>query len=197
MKQILLTLLVAGFIFIGCSENNSIVGPDHSASFSKANPNWITFTSKAQAFQKSQSQTNDVNWTDGGGIDITETSEGASEPWVDAHIYWGAQSWDNTVYGDTINFFLNVDNETCTNTFGPHMLFTSDANYSVTYREVDLTGVNPDMVEFVFQGEDGTVEYPEYDAISVDVAAGVMSVLNAKLPHFSRFGFINRDSTEN
>ncbi|MBM4175915.1 MAG: hypothetical protein FJ213_07055 [Ignavibacteria bacterium] len=75
--------------------------------------------------------------------------------------------------------------------FEPHGGFNKPAIYNVKFEGLDLKGVDPRDVRFVYMAEDGTYEYISVDKIKIDVDKGLLQVINAYLPHFSRFGFVN------
>ncbi len=75
--------------------------------------------------------------------------------------------------------------------FEPHGEFNKPAIYNVKFEGLDLKGVDPQNIRFVYMAEDGTYEYIAVDKIKVDVNKGLLQVINAQLPHFSRFGFVN------
>ena len=75
--------------------------------------------------------------------------------------------------------------------FSPEGEFYKPALYNASFDGLDLTGVNPSTVDFVYINDDGTIEPIEYDNLVVDVSSGFLMVTNAKLPHFSRYGFVN------
>jgi hypothetical protein len=56
---------------------------------------------------------------------------------------------------------------------------------------VDLSNVNPANVKFVYLSTDGNYYQPVCDYIAVDKQSGKLQIVNAQLPHFSRYGFIN------
>ena len=57
---------------------------------------------------------------------------------------------------------------------------------------LDLSGVNPANVDFVYLNNDGTIEQIIYENLEVIVSQGCLRVSNAYLPHFSRYGFVNK-----
>ena len=71
------------------------------------------------------------------------------------------------------------------------MVFNGSVVYNVTYSGIDLTGIDPKTVQFAYLASDGSVQYAANDGIVVDLATGKLQVINAKIPHFSRYGFVN------
>ncbi|MFI5236883.1 MAG: hypothetical protein ACHQLA_02975 [Ignavibacteriales bacterium] len=56
---------------------------------------------------------------------------------------------------------------------------------------MDLTGVNPATLEFVYIDASGNMYAVDYDYVTMDASTGMLKVVNAVLPHFSRYGFVN------
>ena len=75
--------------------------------------------------------------------------------------------------------------------FSPEGSFNLPALYNVTFMGIDLTGVNPADVDFVYLNDDGTIEPIEYDYLDVNISTGFIHLSNAKLSHFSRYGFVH------
>ena len=94
-------------------------------------------------------------------------------------------------FSGTKTISMTADDEYCASTFLPGMSFSKSGIYNITYTGVDLTGINPSTVRFAYLKQDGTMEYPVHEGITVDFVTGKISVKNAKLNHFSRYGFVN------
>jgi hypothetical protein len=91
--------------------------------------------------------------------------------------------------GKTITQTFNT--ETASLELGPAMQFNNPVNYTLIVSGLDLTGINPETLDFVYVAQDGSITGVEYDSITMDTATGTLKVTNAKLHHFSRYGFVN------
>lgn len=91
--------------------------------------------------------------------------------------------------GKTITQTFNT--ETASLEFGPAMQFNSAVKYTLTVSGLDLTGINPATLDFVYVASDGSITGVQYDSITMDVSTGSLKVTNARLEHFSRYGFVN------
>jgi hypothetical protein len=69
------------------------------------------------------------------------------------------------------------------------MEFNQDVIYNAKFTGLNLTGIDPSSIDFVYQDESGAIEKIEYDALNIDVENGVLEIVNARIPHFSRYGF--------
>jgi hypothetical protein len=83
------------------------------------------------------------------------------------------------------------DTETASLEFGPAMQFNIPVKYTLTVSGLDLTGINPETLDFVYVAQNGSITGVEYDSITMDMTTGTLKVTNAKLNHFSRYGFVN------
>jgi hypothetical protein len=90
---------------------------------------------------------------------------------------------------EEISMILN--NEIGTISFYPHMVFKRPVHLDVMYSGIDLSGINPNSVDFIFQNYDGTTEQVEFDSIEMDESTGTIELDDAELTHFSRYGFVN------
>ena len=75
--------------------------------------------------------------------------------------------------------------------FGPPMQFQAVVEYTYKITGIDLTGVNPNTLDFVYIDANGNMYSVEYDYVQMDQTTGMLKVVNAVLPHFSRYGFVN------
>lgn len=87
---------------------------------------------------------------------------------------------------------MELDNEKGIITFYPHMSFNVPAKFKAEYKGFDLSGIDPNSVDFLFQTYGGELEHIEYDKLVVDVESGIIDLDDAYLTHFSRYGFVNR-----
>jgi hypothetical protein len=81
--------------------------------------------------------------------------------------------------------------ETASLEFGPSMKFYSPVKYTLSITGLDLSSINPKTVSFVYIAPDGSLTGVVYDGIKMDTASRTITVVNAQLDHFSRYGFVN------
>ena len=86
---------------------------------------------------------------------------------------------------------MTCDNKTTVTSFSPSMEFNKKASFSITYQGLKLYGINISDIKFAYIASDGSVQYAENEGITVDKYMGILKVKNAKIPHFSRYGFVN------
>ncbi len=100
------------------------------------------------------------------------------------HFYAGSFSGTETIT-QTFN------TETAAITFGPSMQFNVPVYYTLTITGLDLTGVDPTTLDFVFIDANGNMYPCEKESVTMDASTGMLKVKNAHLNHFSRYGFVN------
>lgn len=86
---------------------------------------------------------------------------------------------------------ITAEDDYCASSFWPGMSFSQPGIYNLTYTGIDLTGIDPSNISFVYLNNNGDLEYAENDGIFVDFSTGKLQVINARIPHFSRYGFVN------
>jgi len=74
-------------------------------------------------------------------------------------------------------------------TFSPHgTVFNTPAILNIEAHGVDFTGVDPNAIDIFYDNQEtGQWEPMPRDQIIVDVISGIIRVINAQLPHFSRY----------
>ncbi len=94
-------------------------------------------------------------------------------------------------FSGTKTITMTLSDENTSVKFGPSMQFNAEVLYNVTYTGLNLKGIDPSTVKFAYLAADGSVQYAKNEGIKVDLSTGTLSVYNALIPHFSRYGFIN------
>jgi len=90
---------------------------------------------------------------------------------------------------DSKRIWMELNNEIGTISFRPNIVFNKPVRFDVKYAGLNLSGINPDLVDFVFQSNDGLIEQVTYASIVVIREQGVLILRGAMLNHFSRYGW--------
>jgi hypothetical protein len=186
MKKYLSIIVLLGLFLIGCSEQMSVNTP---ISTNTNEPNWIALP-KADGMQ-----INNVSYTSknivgekGGIIPLNFRYKGG--PFGAVVIKSSLVFPEQSFLGEQ-TFTVDINDEKCLAQFGPHFIFNTKLSFNISFSGVDLSGVKPSALKFAYLAEDGSVQYAENDGVTVDYSTGTIEVTNAKIPHFSRYGFIN------
>jgi len=183
MKKYLSIIAIIGLVVFGCSDPISTNNPVQQST-NKAE--WITIQNNGGGLSVEGTKTwskyiNGKNGAFFSGTKWLSNSVSAYvEIWVPAGAFTGCK---------TISATLNSENIYAD--FSPSPLtFNTPIYYTVEYYGVDITGIDPNNVDFYYIDGSGNMVKAEYSEIYVE--NGWLCVVDAKLPHFSRYGFVNK-----
>jgi hypothetical protein len=187
MKKLLTLGLLLFLVFFGCNRESDITSPIGNNSIQE--PHWLVSLP-----------------SNGLGVEtVTSASkycDGSKDNqiYIDAHIpggQYGEVHVQSTLvikknsFSGFLTISTSIDDENLTTTFGPSYVFNQPLEYTLQLTGVDLTGINPNTVDFVYQAANGSIYPCEHDQIEFDFNNGRIKVQKAKIPHFSRYGFVN------
>jgi hypothetical protein len=179
MKKILLLFIPVIFMIAGCSE--SVLEP--------TSPNIETQKSIIQLPPSSNihienlfSVSELIEGSRGGMIKLNESyySENG-EVSIKAKLKIPKNAFTGT---ETIGYQINDD---ASIDFFPAMNFDKDLLYDIKFSGLDLSGIDPNEVRFMYQAPDGTTYPVQYSELIVDVDRGILEVKQAVIHHFSRY----------
>lgn len=185
MKKLISFLFVTLLLIMGCNNESELTSPVENNIIQE--PNWITFS-------------------DNGRLSIEDTfiksrySADGRKGWNITFDYtfpngirtYGDLNCPKNAYEGKINVTLMLSNLVTTTDFTPSpFTFNIPVEYTIIYEGLDLTGVNPANVDFYYIAPDGSIVKAVYEDLQVDIPNGRLFVLDARLPHFSRYGFVN------
>jgi len=90
---------------------------------------------------------------------------------------------------------MTVDNEFAAIHFLPSMVFEDTLKLFQSFKGLDLSNYSNATLDFVFIDDEGNIELIKKNGIQVNVPQGFVRVQNAKILHFSRYGWVRK--TEN
>ena len=188
-KTLGIALAALAITFSGCDQQNNVIAPDSSAQ--KERPTAVAADGKTIQFigfnENHRSSLNKVYTVEeyvtkkrGGKLEIST---------IDAYFSLDIPSksidFDKVVsmtYDDQ-NFLGFTDV-----VFGPHgTQFSKPALLNVSLQNMDLTGINPNKVSLYYVNDNGQWEKMVVESITVEPVTGTVIVLNAQIPHFSRY----------
>ena len=191
MNKYLYTLIILALFVIGCKDNSNIVSPvDNTVNANDvvSNPNWITLPPSTETalkkdvavsklirdYEDSELEINTRYWSRSGRISIYAEAE------------FQKFSFKGQRY-----VTMSVNDEFGTTSFSPSGTWAKPVIFNLCIIGLDLHDVDPSKVDFVYMAPDGSYHKANYESIYVNTRWGVLQVVNAQLPHFSRWGFIN------
>ena len=180
MKAIILNLFIAVGLFLGgCSDQSSLTGP------SQQNPQSSTFIDLGtKSLQKTISISKTINGNTGGQINIVGSFDnGQIQVNGTLTVPAGAYSGNQTIT-------VYMDGQYAVLDFGPSpFTFNIPLNFTMEITGLKLTG-NTKNIRFVYIADDGSVTPVEMNGTTVaDKKGKVLSVTDAQIPHFSRYGW--------
>ncbi len=187
MKKFLILSLFSSLLFFGCNQEEEITPVTTSSTQSSLEKQWITLSdnrglSIEETFTKTKKKASGVR-----GWNITFDHTFSSGIRIMGDLDCPKNAYDGRL---TFSFTLK-DNETVIDFDPSPFTFDIPVEYTIIYEGLDLSGINPEDVDFYYVAPGGGLVKAEYDRLEVNIATGRLFVLDAKLPHFSRYGFVN------
>ena len=182
MKKYISIIAILSLIIVGCSDpisTNNPVQPETN------NAEWITMQNTGGlSVEGTRTWSKYVNGNNGAFFYGTKWLNNSVAAYVEIWVPAGAFSGCKTISATLSSENLYAD-------FAPSPLtFNTPIYYTVEYYGVDLSGIDPNNVDFYYIDGAGNMLKAEYSEIYVE--DGWLCVVDAKLPHFSRYGFVNK-----
>lgn len=185
MKQLITFLFAALLLILGCEQVTDVNSPQEKI----LNKQMISLpTPISLGVEDLHTEYKDINGAYGGWFSEYFQYSGGPNGTVNfqSTLHFYANSFTGT---QTISQTFNT--ETAAITFGPSMQFNVPVDYTLTITGLDLTGVNPNTLDFVYIDANGNMYAVQKEYVTMDLSTGMLRVKNAKLNHFSRYGFVN------
>lgn len=180
----LISLLFLSLVFVfGCSENQIDVSKENQS----AEKTVIKLPLKSGLNSEIFSVTQKINGIFGGSIPYNHsyTSSNGNLVQVESVITFLPGS-----FLGSRNITVSLDGNIAALNFDPGMVFLLPATLNATISGLDLSAyTGSSNVDFYFIADNGALTQVNHDGVSVDNATGALSVTNAKINHFSRYGW--------
>lgn len=186
MKKLLAAAALLSLFLFGCSQDIGVNQPVQS----KATHEIIklpAISSLSSEAIVSVSET--IDGTVGGAVYLNQSVAGGPFGQV---VFNGELDVPQGAYSGTQNIAITFDDQTTAATYTPSpFYFDQPVTLTLELKGLDLTGVDPNTVDFVYIDPTGQIDHVQYSSIQVDLATGTLKVVGAELHHFSRYGFID------
>ena len=176
MKKLITTITILLFLIIGCMDQTGITSPDNN----------ISITENA-ALLKPITVSKEINGAAGGFITLGSLEQAKNGQCVYSYMYFPAGSFSGT---KTIT--ISLDPNKLTGTFSPGMVFNKPVLFSALFTGVDLNGTNGSAFNFVYVAPNGQQTIIPNSFLYIDKEKGVLGIMGAQLPHFSRYAFVKK-----
>ncbi|MCF6269835.1 MAG: hypothetical protein L3J41_09000 [Melioribacteraceae bacterium] len=176
MKKIVILLALISFAFWACSENTGITTPDSSKT-----ERVLKFKANSISQLMKTTVSKSIDGEKGGTIEIDfESADGEIK--VKGEIIFPKDSFDGTE-----DISVSMAGDYAALDFGPSMTFEKSVELNLSLEGVEVN--TDDNVSFQFIENGGDLSPIEYGSITVDVDDEKVIVDDAKINHFSRYGF--------
>ncbi len=176
MKRLILFSFVAlGLILAGCSDQSSLVGPTQQISQQQGR---TLIDLPISSLDKSIKASEKIDGSEGGTIEFEGKLKGGKIK-VEGKLVIPAGAFTGTR-----KISIKLDKKTASFKFGPSGTFDESLLFSAEISGLKINGKNAD---FVYVGKNGDLTVVESDASGID--DGTVYVVNARLNHFSRYGW--------
>ena len=186
MKNLLTLGLFSLLVFFGCNQESDITSPEDTGSYQQYELIKLPLPSSG-AHIESQTQTKVINGEEGGSF-YAEFGYQSSTGMVYQISYL---EFEKEAFSGTKTISKTFSTTGAAMVFGPPMQFEADVRYTYKVSGLNLTGVNPKTLDFVYIDASGNIYPVQYNSIAMDLNSGTLAVYGANLPHFSRYGFVN------
>jgi len=184
MKKLIITFTLLLMFTLGCTDQTSVISPDNNTS---GNEN-LTFEKKKIRNTSGFSEhtvSKEINGDLGGLIYLGDEGSAFNGEGVYAAIYFPAGSFSGT---ETIT--MTIDTEDLSGTFSPGMEFNTPVSFSALITGLNLRGPGSANIEFVYEAPNGQQTVIPNSLLFINKGQGILGILNAEIPHFSRYGWI-------
>jgi hypothetical protein len=177
MKKLFLLSILVGITFLSCSDNQDVnIVSAHSIT---------DLSSSGQLYAAKL-----INGKIGDELILNETYIDSNGREI--HIYARLHVLENSFFGnETITITPNVEDLSIQ--FSPEMIFDRDVRLDLVFTGIDLEKfgyTTTGTYDFAFFADNGDIELIEADLSHANIPEQKISVQNAKLNHFSRYGWI-------
>jgi hypothetical protein len=191
MIKYLTILTILALFVIGCTDDSNVVSPVDSTINNNDlvnNPNWITLPPSTEtALKKDVAVSKTIYGWEDSDLEI-DTRYWSRKGRIS--IYANAEFKKDSFKGER-HVTMTVNDEFGTTDFSPSGTWAKPVIFNLKITGIDLHNVDPSKVTFVYMAPNGTYHEAKYESIYVNTRWGILQVVNAELPHFSRWGFIN------
>jgi hypothetical protein len=87
---------------------------------------------------------------------------------------------------------ITIDSDSAAVNFYPEMVFADTLQLFQSFEGLNLENMQTGTIDFVFINDDGSIELIKKNGTQIVVPQGILRVQNAKLLHFSRYGWIRK-----
>ena len=195
MKTILATLIITLVLLLGC---------DTTSDFSLNNPenDFSKLSICVPLFEKIPLPNKSALWQDS-VFTMSQAIDGSVGGRMNMEKYYISDLGDSVIisadlkippgaFKGTETITITLDNNYAAFHFYPAMTFMDTLKLLQSFEGLHLENYPTGTFDFVFISDDGSIELIKKNVVQVVVPQGIVRVQNAKLLHFSRYGWIRK-----
>lgn len=187
MRKLSYSAALILLLFAGCMQEGTITGPVNVTDNNQAKT-IIMLPDKAEmSVEDVYSISRDINGTTGGDLHLVKSYVASNGQTVNIDCQLTIPG-NSLSFSDNRNISMEISNEAGVD-FSPSMTFDQPVILNYTVSGLDLNGINPNKVKFYYVDPDGNLSPTVNDGVSVNISTGTLTVVNAQLPHFSRWAY--------
>ncbi len=173
--------------FVGCMQESNVTGPINSVEKNQAKT-IIMLPERADVNVEAVfSSSQNISGVNGGELHMVQSYQGSNGKTVNIDCKLTVPS-NSSAFTDSRNITMQVSDQAGVD-FYPSMTFSQPVILNFTITGLDLNGIDPADVNFYYVDQNGSLAPTVNDGVSVDLATGTLTVVNAQLPHFSRWAY--------
>jgi hypothetical protein len=187
MKKILILSAVISLLLAGCMTDNMVT--DNPVTQNNQKFTWLQVSDNSMHVEGEKVIAKVINGNSGGRIVINELigNIGIS----------GSLTIPAGAYPGNQNISVSINDSWLYQVYNPSpFLFRNPLILDLKYTNVNLAGIDRDKVGFYFLSENGTYYKASYDSLIFELETGTIGIVNAKIPHFSRWGWAKVDGED-
>lgn len=195
MKTLSATLIITLVLLLGC---------DSTSDFSLNNPenDPSQLSEDIPLFEKIALPNKSPLWRDS-VLTMSQTIDGSIGGRIIMDNYYIAENGDSVIvkvdlripadaFQGTETITIIVDQIDAAVHFYPEMVFADTLRLFQSFEGLNLNNYTTGTIDFVYIRDDGSVELIKKNGLQIILPQGILRVQNAKLLHFSRYGWIRK-----
>lgn len=195
MKTISAIIMAALILLIGCdtASDLAVINPENDFS---------QLSEDVQLFEKITLPNKSPLWQDS-VFSMSQTIDGSVGGRIILDNYYIAENGDSVIFKvdlripagafqGTKTITITVDQIDAAVHFYPEMVFTDTLRLFQSFEGLNLDDYTTGTIDFVYIRDDGSVELIKKNGLQIILPQGILRVQNAKLLHFSRYGWIRK-----
>ncbi len=171
---------------VGCMQESNVTGPVNGVEKTQGKTIIMLPAKADMSVEDTFTSAQTINGISGGEIHLVKSYLASNGKTVSIDCKLTVPA--NSSFADSRDITMQVSNEAGVDFF-PSMTFNQPVILNFRITGLDLSGINPNDVEFFYVDQNNNLSPTVNDGVTVDKSTGTLTVVNAQLPHFSRWAY--------